>query len=177
MNKIRLIAGAIALAVVTMICTTPQVEAQQRGQGPGQGGGPGGRGNFDPEQFRQRMEERMRERYEFSEAEWKVVGPRFTAVQELQRGGRGFPGFGGRGGFGGGRGGRGDRDQEDTSARGALNKAIEDGASAEVIKEKIAAYRAEQAANEAKLKKAQDELRQLLTLKQEAMAILDGMLP
>ncbi len=44
------------------------------------------------------------------------------------------------------------------------------------IKAKLAAYRADRKAREAKLKKAQEDLRQLLTIKQEAQAVLAGLL-
>jgi len=51
-----------------------------------------------------------------------------------------------------------------------------DDASKGDIKAKLAAYRADRKAREAKLKKAQEDLRQLLTIKQEAQAVLSGLL-
>ena len=87
----------------------PGQQQGQRGQRGGQQGGPGGRGQFDPERMRQMMDQRMREQLGATEAEWKVLGPRVTKVQELSRqgrgGGRGGMMFGGRGGMMGGRGG------------------------------------------------------------------------
>ena len=44
-----------------------------------------GRGNFDPAQFREQMNQRMRERLGASEEEWKVLQPRIEKVQTAQR--------------------------------------------------------------------------------------------
>src|SRR5262245_27737110 len=61
------------------------------------------RGNFDPEQMRQRMMERMREQFDVKDdAEWKLIEERITKVMEAQRATRSFAGMGG---FGGRRGG------------------------------------------------------------------------
>ena len=50
------------------------------------------------------------------------------------------------------------------------------GGSADDIKDKLATYRASAKQKEAQLEKAQDELRQLLSVKQEARAVLMGLL-
>src|SRR6266576_386590 len=79
-----------------------------------------GRGNFDPEQFRQRMMDRYKEALEVkSDDEWKIISERIDKVSTIQRelrSGRG--GFGGPGGFrnrGGNNGG--DQAAADTSGR------------------------------------------------------------
>src|SRR6476469_7144036 len=64
-----------------------------------------GRGNFDPEQFRQRMMDNYKEQLEVkSDDEWKIISARIEKVMTAQRDARV-----GRGGFGGnnrrGRGG------------------------------------------------------------------------
>ena len=58
----------------------------------------------------------------------------------------------------------------------ALQKAIDAKAPPAEIKAKLAAYRAEMKANEDKLTKAQDDLKQLLTPLQEAIAVSNGLL-
>src|SRR6187551_3874915 len=59
-----------------------------------------GRGNFDPEQMRQRMMERYRTELEVkSDDEWKLIEARITKVSEARR----EIGFGGGMRFGGGR--------------------------------------------------------------------------
>jgi len=151
------------------------------GQG-GQGGGPGGGGNWDPAQMRQRMAERMREQFAVKDdAEWKLISERIEKVSDVRRemggragmmmmmGGRG----GGPGGAGGGRGGAGG---EVNPEQDAFQKAIESNAPADEIKAKLAKYRASQNEKEAKLAKAQDELRQVLSVKQEGTAVLMGLL-
>ena len=144
-----------------------------------------GRGNFDPEQFRQRMMERYREQLEVkNDDEWKIISERIDKVMQARR----DVGFGGRGAFGRGpRGGDGDRDRDrggdDRRFRGepnpeveALEKAIEAKASADELKAKVAQVRASRKDKEAKLAKAQDELKQVLSVRQEAIAVMSGLL-
>jgi len=148
-------------------------------------GGPGGGGNFDPAQMRQRMMERYREQLAVKDdAEWKIVQDRIEKVSDARReipgrGGFGFGrggGPGGPGGPGGQAGGRGPGGG-DTSPEGeALQKAIEANAPADEIKSKLANYRAAVKTKEAKLEKAQADLRQVLSAKQEASAVLMGLL-
>jgi len=174
---LALLTGVIALTAIVEPAVAQERERPQRGQRGDRGGQQGQRGGgFNREDMMRRMAERMRERYGFTEAEWKVIGPKFTALTELNMSSRGFGGFGGFGGRGGGRGGDRNSDRPAT-AQSKLRDALEDGASPSDIRELMAAYRKEKAENAAKLKKAQEELRQLLTLKQEARAVVDGLLP
>ena len=89
-------------------------------------------------------------------------------------GGRG--GRGGRGGGGGGGGGGGFTPPAPTDAEAALQKAIDDKAPKADLVTKTAAVRAErkakQAAAEAAYQKAQEDLRGLLSARQEAIATL-----
>lgn len=142
---------------------------QQGGQ---RGGQPGGRGNFDPAQMQERMLEFMKEGLKVGDDEWTAIKPLLGKVMEAQSAGRG-----GRGGFGGrGRGGEEAADAPKTP-RSELQAAVEDeGASAADLKAKLKAYRAERTKNEAALKKAREELRAVLTVRQEAFLVLRGML-
>jgi hypothetical protein len=81
---------------------------------------------------------------------------------------------GGQGGQGG-RQGRGGFGQPNPDAE-VLQTALDSGASADDIKVKLTAYRAAAKVKEGQLEKAQDELRQLLSVKQEARAVLLGLL-
>ena len=152
-----------------------------------------GRGNFDPAQFQQRMMERYREQLEVkSDDEWKLIEARIEKINEARRaigfgGGPGMFGRGGRppggdnaGGAGGG------NDQGGRRGRGgfgapspemeALQKAIDSKASADELKSLMAKAREARKENEAKLEKAQDELRKVLTVRQEASAMVLGLL-
>ena len=163
------------------------------GQGPGQGpGGP----QFDPAQMRQMMEQRMQEMLGATAEEWKVLGPRVMKAQELARqsagggpgmmfgpmGRRGAGGPGGPGGPGGDRvGGRGmamnreltevEKNQEE------LQTLLENtAATPEQIKQQVTKLRAAREKAKQELAKTQQELRQILTVRQEAQLILMGML-
>jgi hypothetical protein len=67
-----LVAGLMMSTVATMA------------QGAGGRGGGGG-GNFDPEQMRARMAERMKEQMRATDEEWKVIQPLLEDVQAKQR--------------------------------------------------------------------------------------------
>ncbi len=177
LNRILALAGVTTLLAVG----TSSAVAQERQ----------GRGNFDPEQMRVRMMERYRETFEVKEdAEWKLIEGRITKVTDARREMGGGRGFGGPGGPGGRRGGGGDAaaggDQgadrrrsffgEPSPEADALQKALEAKAPADEIKTKLAKYRESQKAKQANLDKAQAELRQVLSVKQEANAVLMGLL-
>ncbi len=195
MNHVRsLVLSGIALAFVASAQPIAQAQDQQPQQrqrpGGGGGGGGGGRGNFDPEQMRQRMNERLREQFEVKDdEEWKVISERLTKVLEARReAGSGLAGMFGRGGGarrgpagdGGTEAGGGGRARafggETLPEADALEKAIEAKASAEELKAKVAKLRDARKQKEAKLEAAQDELRKVLTVRQEATAVLNGYL-
>jgi hypothetical protein len=160
----------LGFALVAMTLGNADLQAQGRGQG----GPGGGRGNFDPAEMRARMMERYQEQLGFSDAEFKAIQPLIEDVQTKQRdarGGRGGMMFGGRGGAGG-RGGRGGNQDADPELE-ALQSAIESGSN---IEAKLAAFRAARDKKEADLKKAQDTLKSVLTVKQEAQAVLMGII-
>jgi len=117
--------------------------------------------------------DRYRENLGFSVAEWKVVQPKVQAVMDNRiSGASGMMSM-----FGGSRRGRGGDSSTEKTPTSELRDLLEkDDASKGAIKAKLAAYRADRKAREAKLKKAQEDLRQLLTIKQEAQAVLAGLL-
>jgi hypothetical protein len=165
-----------------LILSASSALAQNQSDGPGGGQ----RGNFDPAQMRQRMMERMKEQFGVTnDDEWKIISERIEKVTESRRGmggmfgrmGRG-PGGGGQGGGGGGggRGGRGWGPQPSAEEQ-ELQKAIEDKASNDVIKAKLAKVREAHKASDEKLKAAQQELKEVLDTRQEAVAVLMGLLP
>ena len=76
----------------------------------------------------------------------------------------------------GGPGGPGGFGREPSPELDALRKAIEDQASASEVKAKLAALRTARAQKEAELEKAQDALRKVLSARQEAVAVMLGLL-
>lgn len=144
-----------------------------------------GQGNFDPVAFRQQQMDRYRERIEVkSDDDWKKIEPLVGKVMDAQRDARG-----GAFGFGGGRGNRGGAGGAGGAAAGgnrfggqpnpeqeALQKAIDDKAAADEVKEKLAKLRESRKAKDVALEKAQEELKKALSPRQEAGAVLAGLL-
>jgi hypothetical protein len=169
-----------------------------------QGGRGGQRGMFDPQQMRQMMEQRMQEQLGCTDQEWQVIGPRLTKVMNLSRqtqmgGGMGRMFMRGRRGQGGPMGGpqggppqggpqaggrRGQRGgpfgQEETAvskASDALQTTLENAeATPEQIKAGMTALRTAKEKARQELATAQKELREVLSLRQEAQMVLMGML-
>lgn len=184
-RNLAVMSAATLLCVGTANLKAQDQQAQPR-QRQGGGQGPGG-GNFDPEQMRARMMERYREQLDVKEDdEWKAIAAQIEKVTTARRqagsggggmafgrgggggqGGPGGPGGGGRRGFGG---------ADPLPEAEALQKAIDAKASKDEIVAKLAKLREARKEKEVALEKAQDELRKALTTKQEAVAVLLGLL-
>jgi len=145
------------------------------------------------EEMRARMVERMKEQLGAKDEEWKVIEPRLQKVMDLSRQvdrrGRGM--FFGRGGR---RGPGRDADTESRPGRrpegapgretSAVEKAADElqkvldseSAKAEEIKAKLTALREAREKAKQDLAKAQQDLKQILTVKQEATLVLGGIL-
>ena len=171
---------SLSLLVVTAVFAgvTVDISAQERDRNRDRGGDRGGRdrgqrGEWDRSQIMDRIMDRYRENLGFSVAEWKVVRPKVQAVMDNRiSGASGMMSM-----FGGSRRGRGGDSSTEKTPTSELRDLLEkDDASKGDIKAKLAAYRADRKAREAKLKKAQEDLRQFLTIKQEAQAVLAGLL-
>ena len=153
----------------------------ERGERGGRGGGGGGGGG----DWRQQMEDQLKADLGATEDEWKLLKPRLDKATEARRnsmggmfGGRGRGGPGGGGPGGGGPGGGGDRPQSEVvKASEDLNKTLEDkAASADAIKTKLTALRAAREKAKQDLTKAQGELKEVLTARQEAVLVARGVL-
>jgi len=180
LNQMLLLAGA----ALTLCLGTGRLMAQDQQPPQRQGRG----GNFDPEQARQRMMDRYKEQLEVKDdAEWKLISERIEKVTAARRevgfgggagfarGGRGGPGGGGTGG-GQAAGGRGAFGGQPSPEAEALQKAIEAKAPADELKSKLAKLREARKVKEANLEKAQEDLRKVLSVRQEAAAVLAGLL-
>jgi hypothetical protein len=184
-----------ALAAIPASAQTDGGATPPPAAGGGQGGGQGGgrqRGNFDPAQFRQRMEDGIKEQLGTTDDEWKAIQPKLDKVLELQfqsrmGGMRGM--FGGRGGRGG-QGGQGAQGGAATAAgtpttptnpvaaatTDLRNVLDNKDAKPEEIKAKLTALRDARAKSKEELTKAQADLKELLTQRQEAVLVNMGML-
>jgi hypothetical protein len=163
------------------------------GNQPAQPGQPGGRGNFDPAQRRQRMMDNLKTQLGASDDEMQALMPKIEKVMTLQRdaggGMRGMFGGGRRGGGPGGPGGNGGpggpggAPPADPNASAARQKAADlqetlqnKDAKPDEIKAKLDALRAARAQSKQDLTAAQQELKGLLTQRQEAVMVEMGML-
>ena len=167
---------SLSLLVVTAVFAgvTVDISAQERDRNRDRGNRDRGeRGQWDRSQILERIMDRYRENLGFSVAEWKVVQPKVQAVMDNRiSGASGMMSM-----FGGSRRGRGGDSSTEKTPTSELRDLLEkDDASKGDIKAKLAAYRADRKAREAKLKNAQEDLRQFLTIKQEAQAVLAGLL-
>lgn len=190
MKSLTRILSVGGFATALFFATQP-ANAQDQGGGRQRGGG----GDFDPAEMRQRMMERMKEQFGVTnDDEWKIISERIEKVTEARRGtmagggmamfgrgggGRGPGGPGGpEGGQGGGQGRGGGRGFGGSSPEADdLQKAIDANASSEEIKGKLAKLREARKANDERLKVAQKDLKEVLNTKQEAVAVLMGLLP
>ena len=182
------IAAALTLSSGTLMAQdNPAPKPPAGNTPPGQPGGGGGRGRFDPAEFQKRMMDGIKDRLGFKDdAEWTAVQPLVQKVFDLRRETMtSMRSFGGRSSTGGGGnppGGNSDR--RPSSFFGtpnpdaeALQKAIDDNAPAAQVKGALEKFRASKKDKEAKLVTAQEDLRKVLSAKQEAQATLMGLLP
>ncbi|MCX5643166.1 MAG: hypothetical protein NTZ17_00530 [Phycisphaerae bacterium] len=202
----KMVKIGVAACVLALVVGGLSIAQQAGGGGQGggrRGGGQGGGGmRGDPAQMRQMMMDRMKEQLGVKDdAEWKVMQPRLTKVMELNQqvsgGGRGgmmgmMGGRGGRGGQAGQGGPGGDQGgpQMNRPGRGpqgeptALDKTItqldtvlqKESASPEEIKTALTAVRQAREKAEQELTMAQQDLKKILTLRQEAMLVRMGQL-
>jgi len=151
------------------------------------------RRNMSPEDMQARMLTSLRERFEVTDdEEWKLIAQRLAAVMEQRRtaAGGGMGGMFGRGGPpGGGGGGTGGGQDPNRTSRGGrgtgasnsevtlLSNAVRDKLPDAEIKSRLERVREVRRENELKLAKAQEEFRAVLSVRQEALAVVSGLLP
>jgi len=195
---------AVSLVAMGLSAWSSDVRAEEGGTPAAGGERRERRRRFDPERMRQRFNERIKERLGATDDEWQVLQPRLTKVMELRRnantgsmrmlfGRRGRRGRRGRGSdragasgaearpAQGGRTQRPDRPQREPSEvrkkAGELSTTLEKkDATPDEIKAKLTALRTARDAARAELAKAQQQLREIVTQRQEAMLVLMGML-
>jgi hypothetical protein len=144
---------------------------QNRGNRGNRGAGPGGGQGT----FQERMMNNIKDRLGATDEEWTVLQARIQKVMDAQQQVRPFEG---RGGFGRGRGGRGFGGNNNEPAEvQALNDTIDNSSSTEAqIATALKNYRAARDKAQTALKSAQDDLKKVVTPKQEAVLVTMGMI-
>jgi Spy/CpxP family protein refolding chaperone len=197
-EELRMLLRTLVLAGLLLGLSGASALAQPRDNTqPPAGGDRGARGdrgdradrgnrNFDPAEMRERMLDGIRNQLQLGDDEWDVLKPKLERVIDAQREVRGgmmgmAGGFGGRGGRGGQDGNRPvdppANESELAKATRELRAAIRDeNATTDLIKQKLEAYRTARKAAEAELETARQELKAVLTPRQEAQFVLTGML-
>jgi len=152
--------------------------------------GPAGPGTFDPAQIQKFIVDGYREQLEIKDdAEWKVIEERIQKVTDARRevgfGGMGMMGrmfrrgAGGNPPQGGGQAGGARRGfgafLSPSAEEEALQKAIDTKAPNAELKVALTKFLQARKEKQASLEKAQAELRQVLTVRQEAIATLSGL--
>jgi hypothetical protein len=178
-----LTASVLAQAPATPDANDPNARQRRRGQNGDANANPGGgRGNFDPAAQQERMMTMLKEQFAVTDdAEWALIAERIAKLSEIRRsagGGRGgfaggAPGGGAPGGGGGNRPTRTTGNPEVESLRAAITDKLPDAE----IKSRLARVREVRKDNEIKLTKAQEDLRAVLSVRQEAVAVMFGLLP
>jgi len=162
--------------------TGSNAPAANADQGQGQGG-QNRRRNFDPAQMQQRIMEHFKDVLEVnSDDEWAAIQPLVQKVMDARRDAGGFNGMRmfGRGNRNGGDNNGQQRPNPFAGTpmpeQTALQKAVDAKASDADMKAAIAKFVEARKAKEADLAKAQDDLRAVLSVRQEAIASLNGLL-
>jgi hypothetical protein len=196
MNRAKLGLVAMTFGLLSMgVAGTALGQAQpgqpgaQPGQPGAQPGNRGNRGNFDPAAMRAQYMARIKEQLGANDDEWKVLEPKVTKVMDASRAARSSNGFGGGGGRtrgpgGGNPGGTGTPTPAPTTEQSPVSKASADlravvenkSAAASEYTEKLAAYRAAREKAKTDSAAAQKELKELLTPKQEAVLVSNGII-
>jgi len=174
---VGLLCGSLLVLVVNSVFA-----AEGRGGGGERGAGGervgGAQGRFDPEQFRQRMLDQLKQSLEVNDEEWQVLKPRIEKVMTLSRQARtgrmGMMMMGRRGGEAGGE--RADMSEVERKLRDLETTLGNKDATVEEIKAQLAALREAREKARQELAQAQASLQELLTPKQEARLVLAGIL-
>ncbi|MDG1856700.1 MAG: hypothetical protein P8J66_06805, partial [Verrucomicrobiota bacterium] len=83
-NILKTMTFVVALAAISL-SSSIDVSAQGRGERGERGGRGGGRGNFDFSEMRARIMDSIKDRFGFSDAEFKAIQPLIEDIQEKQR--------------------------------------------------------------------------------------------
>ena len=175
MRALTSVAVVVSLALAVLFANQMAASAQEgreRGERRDRERGPQ---RWDPARMMDMFLERLQDDMDTTDEEWEILEPRMRTVlsKQMEQRTSGLSG-GGRGMMGGRRGGD---DANRAPEVVALSDALdEEDTSAEDLKAKMEALREARAQAEDELDKARDDLREVLSLRQEARLVLAGIL-
>jgi len=170
------IMAATAVAALAFVFVDQAVSQDSQPAREGRGNR-GGRGNFDPAEFRAQMEKRMQEALNVNDEEFKALQPKIEKVMTLQRDARGgmMMGMMGRGPGGRGPGGQAPDPEKMSDVQkkaAALRKVLDDKDSkADDVKTALKEYRDARDKAKTDLVKAQEDLKKVVSARQEAVLV------
>jgi len=194
MKNYRYIILSIILFISIAIPAAAQAPQQGDGNAAGGQGFQGRRGmmNIDPEQMQKMISDGLKQQLEISDDEWTVIGPKVMNILSFSmqtRVGGSMRMFMGRSGRPGGQGGADTQDRRRNRMPGMfgesaaddgmpeLQKLLEDkNADPKMIKQQVTKVRKAKEKSQRELASAKKELRELLTVRQEAILISMGLL-
>lgn len=141
------------------------------------------RRSFNPDEMRDRMMGSLREQFQVEDdAEWEIIAERIVKLTDLRRASLGGAAAlasrtSGPGGPGQGADLRARRGGPPSPEAEALSAAIKGQATDAELKARLDRLREVRKQNEVKIAQVQEELREVLNLRQEAIAVLSGLLP
>lgn len=187
MKRNLLVLGLLSIMAVSVIAAEGDPAPQERGQRGDrqarfdQQGGPQGQRDFAEmrKMMQERIMETVKERLAAGTDEWTVIQPRLSSVMEIQQSNMGnrFAAFGPRNN-------RRPMDESEAAAQTDVQKASaaleavleKEKPSVEDVKAKLTALRAAREKEKQKLLTAQQKLKEVLTVTQEAQLVAMGIL-
>jgi hypothetical protein len=174
--KLQRVLG-VALLLTLIVSFLYAAEDTQRGQQGGQRGQQGGqRGGFDPAAMQDRMLEMYKERLGATDDEWTIIKPRLAEVMKYSLNTRSMRGMGGRGNRGGQQTTETPTDPVQIAVTELQQTLDKEAPTAAEIKAKLIALRGAREKNKQQLVVAQQKLKEVLSVKQEALLVMMGML-
>lgn len=173
-HEVALVVAASALTTSLPAQSDPPPESNATAAESSSAETRGRRANFNPAEMQARMLASLREQFAVKDdAEWSLISERITAVINLRRN----TNVGGMGGLGNRPGGNNRPGATANPELDALRTAVTDNLPDAEIKARLERVREVRKQNEAKLTQAQEDLRAVLTVRQEALAVATGLLP
>lgn len=169
------VAAAMTFVLLALAPTSPCAQPPGAMQGMQQqpGGAPGAMSSFGPSQMQELMRTRIKETLKAPDKEWIVIEPLLTKIMDLRQQ-EAMPG--GPGGQTGQSGQGGPQFEQSAEAQSRQTVLDSETTGNDGVRDALDAYCAVPKTREAKLATAREQLRSVLTIRQEARLVMMGLL-